>query len=175
MRADPGTRLDVVIRRNYGSARWTGPWDVDLTSLTLKNGHEWVLVQLGFSNFDLLHSGIREERSIGDSFSVFLDGDGDRHYEREILVNWGYRGGLLTEVDDQVLRCRFDPDSDAGRRTVTLRIPRRCFPHLTRMRARASISSIRHAGSTSWFGQDTSRWSRFAELGQTVVVSDPTR
>lgn len=175
VRAQPGTSVDVVIRRNYGRARWTGPWDLDLGSLTLNNNSDWLVITLQFSRLNLVRSGVRGGQSIGDSLSVFLDGNGDREYEREIYLNWGNPGGLLTEVDDQALRCRFDHDLDGYRRTVTFRIPHTCFPHLTRMRARAVVNSARLARSATWFGQDLSQWTAFADVGQTVTVSDPAQ
>ena len=69
--------------------------------------------------------------------------------------------------------CPFDPELDRASRTITLRIPRDCFPALNQMRARALVVSTRRKDSVDWFAKDTSRWTDFARPGETATVTDP--
>jgi hypothetical protein len=173
MRAEPGAKLDIPIRKNYGGARWTGPWDLDLARLTLINGHDWLVVKLAFTRLTL-HRYESSMDAAGDRFWVYLDDNRDRQYERELFFAWGWRGELYTYLEDEVPHgCRFDPQLNRATRTITLRIPRNCFPHLEQMRSRAHFVSIRRQGAVDWEAIDRTGWTDVASPGETVTSTDP--
>lgn len=171
-RIQPGMKVDIRASKNYGPSRWTGPIDLDLARLTLINGRSWVVARLVFSRLGLQRLTERD----GDDISVYLDDEGSRGYEREINIPWGSPGrlysGALSESDN-VGVCRFDPVLEPAIRTLVLRVPRDCFPYLTRMRASARFISLRRSQSVTWSAVDSTAWTDVADVGDVVTVTDP--
>jgi hypothetical protein len=178
VRVARGTHPDVEIRKNFGPWRWGGPWPLDLSGVRLTNGASWLVVQLRFSRLSLEKVGQVRGYGVGDTMSVFLDGNADGRAEAQIYVNWGYGGSIGPPPDkdaDEIHRCPFRPALDRAHLTVTFRMPRSCAPHLAGMRAQADFASERLVGQVAWEAQDITGWTPVAAPGRTVSRSDPAR
>lgn len=181
VRAEPGSRPDILIRQIGGSSRrWTGPWPNDLAGVSLTRGDTSFVVELSFSRLALEDAGMTGYGR-GDEILVWLDAPGQKgppgtrmflEPERGLFVAWGLPPRFLKKS------CTSKPELEQGDLTISFRAPRECVDDLDRVRAKAHVYGYRKydqlpQGRRLWEGNDESGWTAFAGPGESVTISDP--
>jgi hypothetical protein len=179
VRIEPHEKRDVTIVRAHGYAPWVGPWPDDISGMSLTIDESWLVLELSFSR-----RGPRARDWAGPHWAneifVNLDAPGEPRFVSQPAERGFYGTTSPHYMRFLVKPCEHKPQLEEGDFTLTIRARYECVDELERIRARAWFTSYHMfddlpTGRQRWKGVDSTAYTAFARLGDSVAVKDPVR